>query len=211
MCVFTSCLGGREQKQEINRDLKKAQIKKINIDYQESKSFYEDNFVNHFPLSLDENYVTYTESVTPEAGLIRLDLVTRLGKCDIEKIARSAIAKYKSSDTCLLVVNRFASMENYSFNIQLTEKDKRIIDLECYNELYPIPNFWNSDYTIKDSGCKLEEGFDIFIIEAKSGKYLKDELLTDGRYMPKKWKNGFSKGIAFSERRGVIIYWTLIW
>jgi len=186
-------------------------FRRANKDYLYSKSFFENDLVKHFPDSLSENYITYSESKSPEAGLIRLDLICKLNLIEYNHIKHISKALYLPSDTCLLIVNRFANRENYSFNIKINHKDSLKINNNCYQEKLPIPNFWYNDYTTNDTDCRLPKDFEIFVIDAKSGIFLDKKLLTDGRYMPNEWKNGFTRGVAISIKRNVIIYWLLIW
>ncbi len=192
-----------------SKELKKDQLAKVNKEYQKSLSFYRDNFIDHFPKELDSNYITYTESVSAEAGLIRLDLIYKhTGKNNFEK---KAIAKYASTDTCLLIANRFANNDNYSYNIVLNHDDSLKIDRECYKNKYPIPNFWHTDYTTNKTACKLPKGFNIYVLNAMAGRFLENKNLTDGRYMPENWQHGYSKGVAINEAKDTIIYWIIIW
>ena len=206
-----SCSNTDKAKQDKLSELKTAQLLKVNEDYIKSKLFYQEDLVNHFPEKIDSNYITYTESVSPEAGLIRLDLICKLNSDKDDNFKDNAIAIYSPLDECLLIANRFANDENYSYNIVLSQEDSLKIDLECYNDLYPIPNFWHNEYTTNSTECKLPEDFSIYVLDAKVGKFFEDKLLTDGKYMPAKWKNGYSKGVAVSEEKGVIIYWIIVW
>ncbi len=195
-----------DRKTNLNIDLTK-----VNNEFLKSKSFFTYEMVNHFPNSLDDNYITYTESVSPEIGLVRLDLISKFETSLKTNYDVESLAVYKASDTCLLVANRFANIENYSFNIVLSHKDSIKIDLECYNSKYPIPNFWHNDYTTNKTECKLPNDFTIYVLKSEPGKYLEVNLLSEGRYMPEKWKNGYSMGVAISKERKIIIYWVIIW
>lgn len=188
-----------------------TRLQKLNDKYLSSKSFYKDNFVNHFPKKLDSNYITYTECVSPEGGLMRLDLICKLGKSGYDIFRDSSKAIYLPGDTCLLIANRFANNKNYSYNILLSHEDSLKISRVCYQNELPVPNFWSNDYTTDSTDCKLPKDFEIFVLDAKPGKFLDDKYLTDGRYMPKEWKNGYSRGVAISKKRDVIIYWLIIW
>lgn len=184
---------------------------KENEAYKKELKLFKDYMLSSFPKVLDTNYIKYTVSRSPKAGLVRLDVIYKYSPClDIYKDG-AFIAKYRSNDTCLLIANRFASLNNYSFNIKLSHGDSLKINQLCYEGKYPIPNFWHNDYTTNKTECKLPEDFNIYVEDAKPGNYLVSDLLTDGRYMPDKWKNGYSKGIAISEERGIIIYWVIVW
>lgn len=120
------------------------------------------------------------------------------------------IAHYSAGDTCLLIVNRFINRKELH-NASPSEQELRLIDRDCYLDKYPIPNFWHTDYTVDKTQCRLPQDFEIYVLDAKPGKFKDDELLTDGRFMPEKWKNGYSVGYAVSKQRTALVYWLLIW
>jgi hypothetical protein len=183
----------------------------MNNEYLKVKSLFDVKLTKHFPKKLDKDYITFTESFTPDLGCLELILTNKLSEIDkIQYYKDNAIVSYNAGDTCLLVVNRFASNENY-YKVQLSKNDSQFVNLPCYSDKYPIPNFWHSDYTTNATTCKLPQDFVIYVIDSKQGKYVEDRYLTDGRYMPQNWKNGFSKGVAISEKRATIIYWLVIW
>jgi hypothetical protein len=127
-----------------------------------------------------------------------------------KNLEHTCIGKYNSSDSCLLVIDRFLSTSKY-YKVENTDYDKRLIERPCYTGLFPVPNFWHNDFTTNETECKLPDDFVLYVIDAKQGKYLKEELLTSGWFMPKQWKNGYSKGLAMSRKRNIIIYWLVIW
>ena len=55
----------------------------------------------------------------------------------------------------------------------------------------------------------LSDDFIIYVYEFKPGKYWEGLKTVD--YMPKGWENGFSKGVAFSKSKNVVIYWFVVW
>ena len=75
----------------------------------------------------------------------------------------------------------------------------------------PIPNFnsYERDFGINDK--YLPDYHKIYVLESKSGEYLKKENLSDGKNLPTKWKNGFSRGIATNEKENELIYWICAW
>jgi hypothetical protein len=180
-------------------------------DYQKQKNFFKDEFVNHFPRKLDTNYITFTDCASPDVGPLTLRLINRYNNINrINKIIDNSIAHYASDDSCLLIVNRFATKDRF-YKIKLTNEEKETIDKECYKDKLPIPNFWDSQIISERTDTKLPEDFIIYVLNSKKGKFVKQELLTDGSFMPTAWKNGYSKGIAISKKRKIIIYWIDIW
>ena len=191
----------------------KGLTNKINNDYREAKSFFPIEFVKFFPSSIDSNYIDFSYGISPEIGPLHLFLVKSIigSKNDkINKLITNSITNYNSVDSCLLVTNRFATRERY-YNVKLTQKEKKIINLSCYKNKYPIPNFWQYDFSTEKNECKLPDGYILYVLDAKPGKCVADSLLTDGGFMPDNWKHGYSKGISISYNRTEIIYWLIIW
>ena len=129
----------------------------------------------------------------------------------ISHIQNKYIAKYKSEDKCLLIVNRFDTFESLEKMEATIIKDSTKINQDCYKNLYPIPNFIDYSYPKENNELKLEAGFDIYILEAKSGNYFKEFELLPNPQMPKEWENGYSKGIAINSKNKTLIFWGLIW
>jgi hypothetical protein len=120
------------------------------------------------------------------------------------------IAKYKSSDTCLLIVHRFETKYTAEKGIIPDITDSSLLDKKCYLNQYPVPNF------IKYKGnnstqCGLDSTFDIYVLEAKKGRYSEKFNLKPFSHMPPDWANGYSKGISISRQNHTVIYWSIIW
>ncbi len=189
-------------------------FKDLNISYGNAKSFFGNIFVDHFPKKIGESNITFSEGFSPDMGNLELIVYNKFENNKTSSLTKlyknKAIAIYKSEDTCLLVVNRFATKDSY-YKLSSTEKEKKMIEKECYNNLYPVPNFWHSPFTTYETQCKLPKGYELYVLEAKSGKYFNAKYLSDGWFMPLKWKNGYSKGVAISKENNIIIYWLIIW
>ena len=83
-----------------------------------------------------------------------------------------------------------------SFDFGLGEKEEqKVVDGETqYNYIYNIPN----DLQVR-------------IIGAESGNFWKENCNEKRPATLKEWQNGYSKGIAISEKENIIMYWTMIW
>jgi len=184
--------------------------------YIKSKSEFNSRLTEHFPKTL----TTYPYTIINNKNLSKNTVGFML--CEFEKdsvkidsvirsIQKKIIGKYNFKDPCLLIVNRFETAETFEERKDVVITDSTKINQDCYKKLFPIPNFleFNSDeYT---SNSKFDESFDIYVLEAKAGNYFKEfDLLTDLQ-MPKEWENGYSKGIAISKKKKMIIYWGIIW
>jgi len=203
--LFVGCNDSKSQKQE------QFIIKQIDKEYQERKTFFNKEFVNHFPARLDSNYITFTDCVSPEVGPLTLRLINKIDKSeDINKLIDGAIAKFVANDSCMLIINRFATRDRF-YKIKLSNKEQKLINRNCYIGKIPIPNFWDSKIISDSTESRLPADFIIYVLDSKAGRFVSSDLLTDGSFMPDVWKNGFSKGIAVSKKRKIVIYWVDIW
>jgi len=185
----------------------------IDNDYNKVKKEFKD-YIDFFPKYNQATCKVVTWSLDKETEF-NLKVVFSFSKTEFEKILKNikkkSIAQYSSSSKCLLVLNRFDTHENYG-SPESDEIQNELIDLPCYKNLYPIPNFSVfSDYYSDKTTCKLKKGFSIYVLDAKPGFFLKQNKLTEGKYMPVYWKNGFSKGVAINEKERIAIYWIIIW
>lgn len=208
--AIIGCNNGENNSQGSNSKV----LDDLNLKYKDAKDFFGAEYTEHFPDKINENNITFTESYSPDVGNLELmvidSIVSNEAYSDIMKIGLQALSSYKSTDSCLLVVNRFVNNENF-YKVQPPDEELKEIDNKCYNDKLPIPNFWHNKYTTDNTSCKLPSDFFIFVLESKAGKFKSDEYLTNGKQMPDNWKNGFSRGIAVSKKRSVVIYWLIIW
>ena len=183
----------------------------IDQEYENSKKIFPEELISHFPENIGENYITHTEIVSPEAGIVRLDLTVKFDPADkIKELLDSAVAVYRSEDTCLLVANRFAKREKYGF-VDPEDVDTAKISRFCYEDKYPVPDFWQSDHYSDSTECKLKKGFLLYVLDSKPGIYMPAKYLSSDPYLPEKWKHGYSKGIAVNYNDRILIYWVIVW
>lgn len=178
--------------------------------YRAYKSKFNSNFINHFPGILTTpnlNMSCNTYGRKNDVGFLLYEYDLASDKLDAIEMntKRKYIAKYKSSDTCLMIVNRFETKETYENLEQPTVSDSSLINRPCYNNQYPIPNF------ISYESDSLGKNFIIYVLEAKPISIWKDEKLEPSIFMPAKWKNGYSKGVALNKENGTVIYWAITW
>lgn len=182
-------------------------VKAKNEKYYNSLNRFNKNMINHFPDKVNEESHLY-ERFSPKVGEVGIHLMTFF---ETTPMIDHILAQYMPNDDSLLVINRFANKQNYGYNISISTKDSIQIEKECFLGKYPVPNFWSNIYSTDSTTCKLPNDFTLYVLDAKPGKFIDISMLTDGRSMPKKWKNGFSKGIAISEERKIAIYWLVVW
>jgi hypothetical protein len=196
-----------------NKNIEDIILGEMTKKYDHAISFFGKPMTNHFPKRIESKDCSFTDSYSSELGNLELVL-----QCSAEnkylsdllkEYEKSAVAKYKATDSCLLVVNRFVNNDRH-YKIKPTQNELRVVEKDCYSNQYPIPNFWHNHFTIDSTECKLSEDFNIYVIEAKKGKYF-EQYLSVAWFMPEKWRHGYSKGVAISEENNSIIYWLIIW
>lgn len=208
MCLTYNCISQEGHDKDAN-------TKKINAKYQLYKSYYKQSFINHFPIDIQSLPVTITVDTNAIPDPVRFMLCQKLDRDEFDTITNylntHSRIKYQANESCLLVVDRFTTKENRHLRNKYKYVDKNQISRDCYKDKLPIPNFFDSDYLSDKTESRLPKDFTIYVLEAKSGKYWDETHLTKGKYMPEGWKNGYSKGVAISKKKDVIIYWFIIW
>lgn len=191
-------------------------IESNNAKLKEYKKDFNSSFINQFPdkiISLNANVISNTNREKNDIGLILYEY--EIDKNQInkirKKIADSALALYKSNQSCFLIVNRFETEETYEKFEVVNDIDSLELESECAKLLFPVPNFIGSNYSKNKNGLKLDDSFDIYVLESKAGNHFEAFELQPSPQMPDKWKNGYSKGVALSEKNNTIIYWSIIW
>jgi hypothetical protein len=188
------------------------------VTYRKFRRNFDVKLIDHFPSAIitDTCYklTSKTDKQKNDVGLLLYNYVVNKRTIDSieENLKRKSIlAKYVSSDSCLLVVNRFETRETSENGTTPEIKDTAQINRDCYERRYPVPNFIECKYSTKGSATKLDSTFVIYVLEARSGKFFPKYDLKPSPQMPVKWKNGYSKGIAISEQRKTVIYWGILW
>lgn len=203
---FSGCSQNRKKENPIHNTLQQR--------YDETVSFFGKDLMKHFPVKIDFSKTLFTESFSPKMGNLEVKLWNTSPLSNISsfenEIKSNCIAEYSASDSCLLIVNPFIDLDSpvgYSPTISEEQMNFRM----CAKDKYPVPNFWHNDYTTSHNKCRLPDDFVIYVLDAQSGKFMKEDLLTQGKYLPSSWRNGFSRGVAISEFQEVAIYWVIVW
>ncbi|WP_129583059.1 hypothetical protein [Flavobacterium cyanobacteriorum] len=188
---------------------------KTNNDYLECKNKFPKRLVEYLPTKLTNTYCSYVCSEVVSRNDVGLKVNNyNVDISEIDSIATylqsKSIAKYSSNDTCLLIVNRFETLDSYENREDIIIKDSVKIERDCYKNLYPVPNFIEfRNHSAKE--LNIGPDFDIYVLEAKSGNYFKEYNLKPNPQMPNNWKNGYSKGVALSREENTVIYWAIVW
>jgi len=187
--------------------------KRYNGVYNQELKFFKKEFVKHMPRGTNESF-SYSLTKSGEYGVTGIILKDKNDNKTYSKIHDSiikvAIASYLPSDSCLLVINMFTTEKNLSSKKKANSEELKLLENDCLFDKLPVPSFLELEMEAK-TRCKLPDSYELFVLEAKKGKYWDEKYLTDGQYMPSEWKHGYSKGIAFDKVNFDIIYWFKIW
>ncbi len=176
---------------------------------------YMDIFPKESPIEASSNFASFSEHLL--ASQVRIlslandEIFTQIGISNrninelIKYYQNNSLAVYSSKDSCLFIIKPVDSLHS-----------RQIYQDDCYIKKYPIPLFSQFDETLFskkqiDTKYNLTEDFIICVMNAKNKVKYKSKDFTIGTYLPKKWKHGFSNGVAISKEQDFIIYWTLIW
>ena len=187
--------------------------KKESTYYNNLRQKYNPIFVSHFPKTIEKGHIDITEN--GEYDVTRLFLTIKNSitnfKSITDSIKNNSVANYSAKDTCLFVVNKFTTEQNYTQKRKANLKDiSSYLDSKCLLNKVPIANFWGL-YENSETLCNLPENFNIFVLETKKGKFWDAKHISNGKYMPNYWKHGYSKGVAIDESTDEIIYWFVLW
>lgn len=184
--------------------------------YEEYRNKFPKALISHFPseILLDSAEIIRKERISyNDIGLLLYEYGQQESKIDsiVHSIMKvNPIVQYHSYDTCLLIVNMFESRNTIDNYFPASINDSTLIERECYSEMLPIPNFVDFQGH-SETRCALDSTFTIYVFEAKSGNYFEYFETEPFKHMPKKWENGYSRGIAISKKNRAIIYWGIIW
>ncbi len=183
-------------------------------EYSNTLRNYPNDFIKHFPYKISNGILH--ETTNPQLDVIRLFLIindsTQKFKILKDSLDKISIAKYSAQDSCLLIVNKFTTEQNFSIEKKANEKViQQYLKKRCLRNKMPIPNFWGLYEENLHTLPQLPKDFDIYILEAKKGLFWDEKHRSSGEYMPDYWKHGYSRGIAMNDKTHEIIYWFVLW
>ena len=200
-----------------NKDSRKEYFKQyVQNDYTEKLKSFPEYLVDFFPSQIDGVYgMSETKDTTNECIYFMYYDLSNIKSTSIDSIFSSKVkAVYNAVDTNIISVRIKSRIED--------DPTKEMF----YNNIfingryyYPVPYFEKVDYSsvgIKSEDiyssktpCGLTKDFTIYVLGSKQGSYWKG--LKPSEHMPKDWKNGFSKGVCVNTKKGIVIYWFVIW
>jgi len=202
LIIISSCYANQ-------KELAYNQLKKLFIDKNK-------DLISHFPSKIDFNNALFNGQMIYEGenennfgAYIHLIVFNASSEIDeFYKRNYKILAKINPQDSCNLIVPWFSP-----FHHTIAEFDScydRLIK-NCNNISLPIPNFANETELLQIDGIRLPIDFKIYLLEIDKNKPFDYSYKYAGHGLPTEWKNGYSKGVAISEERKIIIYWFDAW
>ncbi len=133
------------------------------------------------------------------------------------------------NDTIIYTTNYFSDS---NFIIDMSELKRTLFPVEKCNKYYrdeiPIPYFENYDFglgekTVLKKQIKGEprprshtvynapKDLKVYVIKAEPGNFWKFDCKENRPETLGKWKHGYSKGVAVSEKDDKIVFWVIVW
>lgn len=215
MFLFVNCNIPIDKKKYLEE-----RVKDVNIEYEEvlANTKIPSSLMNHFPRRIESlpiktknsnsllNKCIFNILYTYSIDNRRIDSLTQF-------LDKNSIVKYNATDTSFITIKRSIILDH-----EETKSDYKNIDI---NNNYPVPFFESEDLNDPEdvvstsdvysdtSKSGLSQDFTIYVLDSRPGAYW--EGLKPLDYMPEGLENGFSKGVCINEKKGVIIYWVIIW
>lgn len=203
-----------------NIDIKKQ----IQETYKNGINFFNNDLANHFPAEL-------LDSSGFSTNVIKKDTLKLLGfgisetmlwihyqdkkyfrlKSHYDSLSNIT---YSANDTNLLLLFSYCDVVELEGKIYENQEPPERQKLAQHNVTtatsLPVPLFEIDEYK-GNTMYGLNDDFKLYLLDAKPGKYLSDEYLQECECLPEKWKHGYSKGVALSDEKRVVIYWIAVW
>ena len=190
----------------------------LDMEFQKGIKTFDSKFTDHFPREIRSNKSSY--SISEDISYSHPGIWLKINMDDdslhnmVDYLTQNAIAKYSPFDTCLLIIDQHLTEKN-QLNYNKENEPGRIVairDKPCQRNKYPIPNFWRGIFKeTNETSVGLEKDYTLFVLESEKGMFMDKDKLPNGKYTPKGWEHGYSKGIAININTETIIYWFDIW
>ena len=197
----------------------------FDLGYQETKKFYPDSLVKHFPVrgdSINWRYRTNTvsERNQPRATSFTTYIISRYKDDDSVRVRKiKEECRYISPlDTNIILIFSFYEdttvyWDKLSIRHYTTPEARRVANsnLACH-DCIPLPMLFDEEYFLDSTTItRISKSFGIYLIDAKPGLFIDKKHLIDHPYVPENWKHGYSRGYAIDESQKIIVYWVTVW
>lgn len=198
--------------------------KKMQDDYRQSVQFFNSELVSHFPDKLPDSCsfgATVPKKDTLKMLGFGVDGILLWKSYQEEEFItlqkdylNRAKNIYPANDSSLLLVFSYCdviNIEGRTFEDQEPPERQKLArhNVTTASSL-PVPLFEIDDYK-GNTISGLTDDFKLYVIDAKPGKYIDEKYLQKCDCLPENWQNGYSKGVALSDEKQVVIYWVIVW
>lgn len=133
----------------------------------------------------------------------------------------------KSIKENCLFETEYQSEHNIIINLPELKFDRFPVEKcnKAFNNKYPIPYFESYDFNLGEKEFEkiinkekywnyvhiIPSDLKVYVMKAEAGNFWKEDCKEIRPNSLEKWKNGYSKGVAISEEKKIMIYWTMVW
>ena len=185
------------------------------------KDYKRNGLLNHFPNNVKNNGLSL--HISPPSCPPSFECSAQFG--NIYLICKMDTNTFIPNN--VLYKDRYLSDSNIIIN--LIELRRNIFPVEKCNQWhlrkYPIPYFESYDFGLGEKETKkivknetyynytytIPTDLEVYVIAAEPGNFWKKQCNEKRPASLKEWQNGYSRGIATSEKENIIVYWTMIW
>lgn len=200
--IVNACNKNNGKKQNNSLSTVEYMIENQNRKYSANLSKFDTSLTQHFPESLDTTNLQVLSGSFVGVNMNYLEITNKISDKTIsQKFANSSIDAYAGDDTCILAFYHFDSWKEYPE----TKFEQCLIDR------YLIPDFRGNKYRDLGTESRLPNDFMIYVLDSQSDNNMPDSLILGNDDLLEKWGKGFSRGVAISEEKMVIIYWVITW
>lgn len=183
-------------------------VKKSNNNYIKSLDIarvnFSDSMINHFPDAVGD---TFKVKLKLPNGKIKSD---RYGFILLIKSSRQMFFGFKKNFASSSF-KKVSFSDKYTIIIDSVNIIDDDIDVDSLVAIPNIPKILKRQYNRPKIRELIMDHYDFYVIESSTESILEKEYLTEGKGLPKEWKNGYSKGIAINEIDNELIYWLEAW
>lgn len=173
-----------------------------NRKYSTNLSKFDTSLTQHFPESLDTTNLQVLSGSFVGVDMDYLEVTNKINDKSIsQKFNLNSIDSYAGDDICILAFHHFDSWKEYP-----ETKFEQCLIGRCL-----IPDFRGNKYRDLGTESRLPKDFIIYVLDSQSDNNMPDSLIVGYNDLLEKWKKGYSRGVAISEEKMVIIYWVITW
>lgn len=214
MLIFITCTSSVDKQKYMEE-----RLKKVNVEYQQDikESQIPMNLLDHFPHNIKYMPVSREKSYATSNKRISYMLF----EYNVPRVILDSISNHYTKAAIQISSGNASNLYIVKSALQIELYGETSLCKEGIIKSYPIPFFESKEFNSpedvvtkedmysKSNKSGLSDNFRIYVLGSESGNFR--EGLEPLEYMPKEWKNGYSRGVCLNKKLGVIIYWVIIW